>query len=71
MTTWTSPETLRSAVFAAVQDGAWATADVVAAVATDYNTDRAPIVATLWDLVEEGLLRYDGSPQSAGFRPCS
>jgi hypothetical protein len=66
----TSPEALRSAVFDAVREGAWTPADVVAAVATDYVADRATIVAVLWDLVEEGAIRYDASLQFAGFRPC-
>lgn len=66
----TSPEVLRSAVFDAVREGAWIPADVVASVATDYVADRATIVAVLWDLVEEGVIRYDASLQFAGFRPC-
>jgi hypothetical protein len=66
----TSPELLRSAVFDAVTEGAWTPADVVASVATDYVADRATIVAVLWDLVEEGLIRYDASLQFAGFRRC-
>lgn len=69
MTTRTSPEALRAAVMNAVHEGAWAPADVVASVATDYAVDRCTIVATLWDLVEDGLLRYDASLQFAGFRP--
>lgn len=64
------PMTLRAAVLDAVLDGAWAPADVIASVATDYTADRAAVVALLWDLVEEGLIRYDGSLQFAGFRPC-
>ena len=69
MVTRTSPEALRTAVCTAVTEGAWSSADVVASVATDYITDRAGIVAVLWDLVDEGVLRYDGSGQFAGFRP--
>lgn len=70
MVTRTSPETLRTAVWEAVREGAWTTSDVVASVATDYVEDRATIVAVLWDLVEEGAIRYDASLQFAGFRPC-
>lgn len=70
MVTRTSPETLRTAVWDAVREGSWTTADVVASVATDYVADRATIVAVLWDLVEEGVIRYDASLQFAGFRPC-
>jgi hypothetical protein len=68
--TQTDPEALRAAVWAAVREGAWTPCDVVASVATDYGTDRAHIVATLWDLVEEGLLCYDATLQPCGFRPC-
>ncbi|GAB2738156.1 hypothetical protein [Nocardioides pakistanensis] len=64
------PITLRAAVLNAVFDGAWAPADVIASVATDYSADRGAVVAMLWDLVEEGLIRYDASLQFAGFRPC-
>jgi aryl-alcohol dehydrogenase-like predicted oxidoreductase len=69
MTTQTSPETLRTAVYEAVREGAWTAADVVASVATDYVTERAAIVATLWDLVDDGVLRYEGCCGFAGFRP--
>jgi hypothetical protein len=69
MTTLSNPEVLRTAVCAAVQEGAWTTSDVVASVATDYAADRGPIIATLWDLVDDGVLRYDASLQFAGFRP--
>lgn len=69
--TETIASTLRTAVCTAVREGAWSPADVVASVATDYGTDRGHIVATLWDLVEDGLLRYDTSVQLGlgGFRP--
>ncbi len=70
ITTTIEPEVLRTAVATAVREGAWTTADVVASVATDYATDRGSIIATLWDLVEEGVLCYDASLQFAGFRPC-
>lgn len=69
--TQTSPSTLRTAVCTAVWEGAWSPADIVASVATDYGADRGHIVATLWDLVAEGLLCYDPSLQLGlgGFRP--
>lgn len=70
MVTRTSPETLRTAVVDAVREGAWTTSDVVASVATDYSADRATIVAVLWDLVEDGIVRYDASLRLGGFRPC-
>ena len=70
LATHANPEALRTAVLTAVEDGAWTTADVVASVATDYTADRATIVAMLWDLVEDGLVRYDNSLQFAGFRCC-
>jgi len=71
LATQAEPVTLRSAVLSAVEEGAWAPADVVATVATDYTTDRAAVLATLWDLVDDGCLRYDGSLVFAGFRPRS
>ena len=70
LATQAAPVTLRSAVLGAVEEGAWAPADVVASVATDYTADRAAVLATLWDLVDEGCLRYDGTSVFAGFRPC-
>jgi hypothetical protein len=70
LATHANPESLRAAVLTAVEDGAWTTADVVASVATDYTADRATIVATLWDLVDDGLVRYDNSLRFAGFRCC-
>lgn len=69
LATQTDPVTLRTAVLDAVIDGAWSPADVVASVATDFTTDRATVVAVLWDLVDDGLLRYDPSLNFAGFRP--
>lgn len=71
LATQAEPFTLRHAVLSAVEEGAWSPADVVASVATDYSADRARVVAMLWDLVDEGCLRYDGSLLFAGFRPCS
>lgn len=71
LATQAEPVTLRAAVLSAVQEGAWAPADVVASVATDNVADRAAVIATLWDLVEEGCLRYDGALVSPGFRPRS
>lgn len=70
LATQAEPVTLRSAVLRAVEEGAWAPADVVASVATDCTTDRAAVMAVLWDLVDDGCLRYDGSLLVAGFRPC-
>lgn len=70
LVTRSDPDTLRTAVLTAVEEGAWATADVVASVATDYAADRATIVATLWDLVDDGVVFYDNSLRFAGFRRC-
>jgi hypothetical protein len=67
--TQVDPRALRAAVREAVADGAWAPTDVVASVASDFVADRAQIVATLWDLKEEGVLVYDASTQFPGFRP--
>jgi hypothetical protein len=63
------PDELRSTVYHVVTDGCWTTADVVATVATDSVADRADVVATLWDLVDDGALRYDGTAGFPGFRP--
>ena len=70
LATQAEPVTLRAAVLRAVEEGAWAPADVVASVATDCTSDRAAVMAVLGDLVEDGCLRYDGSLLVAGFRPC-
>ncbi len=69
LATQNNPGALRTAVFAAVAEGAWSPIEVIASVATDSFADRASILATLWDLVEDGLLCYDPPPQRAGFRP--
>jgi hypothetical protein len=53
----------------AVASGAWAPMEVMAAVACDFTTDRAEILATLWDLRDDGLLCYDASGNFPGFRP--
>jgi hypothetical protein len=66
----TEPVTLRMAVLDAVHEGAWTPADVVASVATDFAADRGTVLATLWDLVADGVVCYDGSLQYPGFRPC-
>jgi hypothetical protein len=63
-----NPSELRALVYDVVADGAWTTADVVASVATDIVVDRAAVVATLWDLVDDGALRYDCCAQFPGFR---
>lgn len=63
------PDELRSLVYDVVADGSWTTADVVASVATDSVADRADVVATLWDLVDDGALRYDCNAGLPGFRP--
>lgn len=64
-----NPQALRSAVTDAVAGGAWAPMEVVAAVACDFVTDRAEILATLWDLRDDGVLVYDASGQFPEFRP--
>lgn len=63
------PRELRTAVAEAVADGAWAPTDVVASVASDSVADRARILATLWDLKEDGVLVYDATTLFPGFRP--
>ncbi len=64
----TDPQNLRKAVADAVTDGAWTPADVVASVASDSIADRAEILATAWDLVDDGVLLYDATPGFPGFR---
>ena len=64
-----NPGELRSLVYDVVAEGAWTTADVVASVASDFAGDRTDVVATLWDLVDDGALRYDCAAQFPGFRP--
>ena len=63
------PQQLRDAVTEAVTDGAWSPMAVIAAVACDFPADRAEVMATLWDLRDEGLLVYDASGHVPGFRP--
>ncbi len=63
------PLELRTAVKAAVVDGAWSPTAVVASVASDSVADRAEIIATLWDLRDDGFLVYDVSGRFPGFRP--
>ncbi len=65
----TEPNRLRTAVHRVVAEGAWAPADIVASVASDSIEDRRAIIATLWDLVSEGVLTYDATHQFPGFRP--
>jgi hypothetical protein len=64
-----NPQVLRTAVTDAVASAARAPMEVMAAVACDFTTDRAEILATLWDLRDDGLLRYDASGNFPGFRP--
>jgi hypothetical protein len=65
------PQQLRDAVTEAVTGGAWSPMAVIAAVACDFPADRASVLATLWDLRDEGVLVYDASGQFPGFRPVS
>jgi len=65
----TDPDALKAAVHTAVIEGAWSSADVVASVASDSIADRTQIVATLWDLVDEGVLHYDTTTDFPGFHP--
>lgn len=67
LATRTTPQTLRDATLTAVREGAWTPSDVVATVATDSPTDRRVILATLWDLVDDGTLVYDAALRPAGF----
>ena len=42
--------------------------DVAATVTSHVRADRSHVLATLWDLVEEGALVYDRHAPSPGFR---
>jgi hypothetical protein len=66
-TTMIAPATLTEAVIAAVGEGAWSPADVVATVA-DQHADRHDVMATLWDLVDAGVLTYHPDIASPAFR---
>lgn len=55
--TVTAPATLTDAVLTAVENGAWSPADIVATVA-DQHAERCDVMATLWDLVDAGVLVY-------------
>lgn len=67
--TQVDPHLLRTAVAEAVANGAWSPTAVLASVASDSVADRARIMATLWDLKEDGVLVYDSTSQFPGFRP--
>jgi hypothetical protein len=68
MTLQATPAVLTASVLDAVADGAWAPGDVAATVTSHVRADRSDVVATLWDLVEEGALVYDRGAPSPGFR---
>ena len=68
MTLHTTPADLEDLVLTAVLRGAWSSADVVATVTAEASTGRSDVIAMLWDLVDDGILRYDGRPAFPGFR---
>ena len=68
MTLQATPAELSASVLDAVSEGAWAPVDVAATVTSRVLADRSHVVATLWDLVEEGALVYDRHAPSPGFR---
>jgi hypothetical protein len=57
LATLVAPARLTEAVLTAVEEGAWSPADIVATVA-DQHADRSDVMATLWDLVDAGVLTY-------------
>jgi hypothetical protein len=71
MTLQATPAELTESVLDAVHDGAWAPVDVAATVTAHVRADRSHVLATLWDLVEEGTLVYDRHAPSPGFRVAS
>lgn len=68
-TTQVLPRTIRSSVHSAVRNGAWGAADVVRTVSADTAATRPEVIATLWDLVDEGQLEYSGTSPFPVFRP--
>lgn len=68
MTLSTTPAELTASVLSAVTDGAWSPGDVAATVTAEVRAGRSDVVATLWDLVDAGMLVYDGNAASPGFR---
>jgi hypothetical protein len=68
MTPQASPAELNASVVAAVTDGAWSTGDVTATVIAEVRAEPSRVLATLWDLVADGTLVYDGTPPRPGFR---
>ncbi len=53
MTSTTSPS-LHHEVIAAVGDGAWTASEVASTLDVSLGATHSQIVATLWDLVDEG-----------------
>lgn len=68
MTLQANPAQLTASVLNAVIDGAWSPGDVAATVTAEVRAGRSDVLATLWDLVADGALVYDGHAPSPGFR---
>ena len=68
MTIQVSPAQLTTSVYDAVAEGAWSPEDVAATVTAEVRAGRSDVLATLWDLVADGRLVYDGTPGHASFR---
>jgi hypothetical protein len=68
MTLQATPAELTDSVLTAVADGAWSPTDVAATVTAEVRAGRSDVVATLWDLVDEGVLVYDAGVGMPGFR---
>ena len=68
MTLQATPAELTASVLDAVVDGAWAPVDVAATVTARVRADRSHVLATCWDLVDQGTLVYDRHAPSPGFR---
>ncbi|MDI6908473.1 hypothetical protein [Nocardioides sp.] len=67
LSTLVAPATLTEAVLAAVGTGAWSPAEILVAVA-DQHADRCDVIATLWDLVDAGLLDFVADFSYPAFR---
>ena len=68
MTLKATPAELTASVLDAVAEGAWTPVDVAATVTSHVRADRSHVLATLWDLVDDGTLVYDRHAPSPGFR---
>ncbi len=65
------PGTLTTRVLDAVAHGDWTPTEVTATVISEVRTDRSDVMATLWTLVEAGVLSCCDWHGQLGFRLAS